>query len=89
LPVFADLDVDPVLDLTGGDLLVSSSPRSGNRLGEVRAAGSLSAVFGAAVVAAGGYRLVLGEPDRFRGRWLPGRSVSKRWAGRRISVPIP
>jgi hypothetical protein len=34
---------------------------------------SLSAVVGGAVVAGGGYRLVLGRSDRIRRRWLPGR----------------
>ena len=45
----------------------------------------LSALFGAAVVAAGGYRLAMRESERFKTRWLPGRTSSNlatgRWPG--------
>ncbi len=45
----------------------------------------LSTLFGAAFVAATGYRLAMRESERFKTRWLPGRTSSNlgtgRWSG--------
>ncbi len=53
----------------------SANLETGRRTGEAYYSWSLSTVFGATIVAAGGYQLALREADRFKGRWVP------RWVG--------
>jgi hypothetical protein len=53
----------------------SADLEPGRRAGEAYYSWSLSTVFGATIVAAGGYHLALREADRFKGRWVP------RWVG--------
>jgi hypothetical protein len=81
--------VETVLDWTERGLLprspVGSSSPGQDRPDEVRPSCGLSTLFGAAVVAAGGYHLALRQPDRFAGRWIPGRLATRR---RRFEIPI-
>jgi hypothetical protein len=79
LPAISDPDVDAALDLTDARLLTRSrdgeAAQPDARLNETTASCSLSALFGIATVATGGYHLVLRQADRFQGRWVP------RWVG--------
>jgi hypothetical protein len=87
-PGLSDPGPQTVLDLSVADLLSGSlagSSRSADRPREVRLSCDLSTLFGAAAVAAGGYHLVLRPSDRFRGRWIPGRTETKR---SRCRLPI-
>jgi hypothetical protein len=53
----------------------SADLETGRRGGEAYYSWSLSTVFGATIIAAGGYHLALRDADRFKGRWVP------RWVG--------
>jgi hypothetical protein len=53
--------------------LISAPLNDTERIREDQPAWSMPAVAGTVAVAAGGYRLVLGRPDRIRRRWRPGR----------------
>jgi hypothetical protein len=80
-PGLSDPGPLPVLDFSVADLWSGSRAgpwRSADHPGEVRLSCDLSTLFGAAAVAAGGYHLVLRPWDRFRGRWIPGRTETKR-----------
>lgn len=73
-----DADVAALLDL-GSDASQTSRADS-SQAGSDDQAGtyyswSLSTVFGATIVAAGGYQLAIREGDRFKARWTP------RWIG--------
>jgi hypothetical protein len=81
LPAQAAPNADAVLDLAVAGLIRKSADHSSSRAND-RSDGAgtdhswnLAAVFGAGVVAAGGYHLVMRDADRFRGRSVP------RWAG--------
>lgn len=79
LPPISDAVVDAALDLT--DVRVLTRSRDGNASRpddqpvDTDSSRSFSVVFGAAVVAAGGYHLVLRKQDRSQGRSIP------RWQG--------
>jgi hypothetical protein len=79
LPAISDPDIDAALDFTDVRILTPSRDHAASRPDDQVAHGnthwSLSALFGIAAVATGGYHLVLRETDRFRGRSIP------RWAG--------
>jgi hypothetical protein len=79
LPAISDPDIDAALDFTDARVLTPSRDHAAARPDDQVAQGnthwSLSALFGIAAVATGGYHLVLRETDRFRGRSIP------RWAG--------
>jgi hypothetical protein len=79
LPPLSQPDVDAALGLTDARVLTRSrdgdAAQPDDGLSSVNTSWSLSAVFGAAAVAAGGYHLAMREADRFRGRWVP------RWQG--------
>ena len=74
-----------VADLFGGSL--ADSWQEADRPAEVRLSCGLSTIFGAAALAAGGYHLVLRPSDRFRGRWIPGRTQADRFGRRPFGVP--
>jgi len=79
LPALSEPDVDALLDLTDRGLMSKSADNSSSRA-NARTDGAdyswnLSTVFGAAVVATGGYHLAMRESDRFNGRGVP------RWVG--------
>jgi hypothetical protein len=85
LPAFSAPDVETLVDLSVADLFpeaLASSPRSGDQPEETRPSLGLSTVFGAAVVAAGGYRLALRPSDRFPNRGIPDQTEADR-SGRR------
>jgi hypothetical protein len=80
VPAISDPNIDAALDLTDGRILTRS--RDGDAAGaadetvsQTNTSWSLSAIFGAAAIASGGYHLAMREADRFRGRWIP------RWSG--------
>jgi hypothetical protein len=79
LPAAGELFVAPVLELSTQALThrTSQDPssRANDRSDRADYSWNLSTVFGAVVVAAGGYHLVLRESDRFGGRAVP------RWVG--------
>lgn len=79
VPAISDPSVDAALDLTDGRVLTRSrdgeAAQAGDQVENANTSWSLSAIFGAAVVAAGGYNLVLRDKDRVRGRSIP------RWLG--------
>ena len=54
---------------------------------EIRPSWDLSTVFGAAIVAAGGYHLALRPSDRFPRRWTPARTEADRSGRRRFGSP--
>ena len=79
LPAVSTPAVDTLLDLTDRGLMIhrreTLSSRADDRSEGAGYSWNLSRVFGAAVVAAGGYHLAIREPDRSNGRWVP------RWVG--------
>jgi hypothetical protein len=79
LPPISDPNVDAALDLTDARVLTRSRDGDGSQpddhFSNTNTSWSFSAIFGAAVVASGGYHLAIREADRFRGRWIP------RWVG--------
>jgi len=79
LPAVSEPDVDALLDLTGRGLISKSpddsSSQANDRSDRADYSWNLSTVFGAAVVAAGGYHLAIRESDRSSGRGVP------RWSG--------
>ncbi len=90
LPAFSPADFETLVDLSVADLLpeaLTSSSRSGDQPAEIRSSLGLRALFGAAVVAAGGYHLVLRPSDRFRGRGIPDRAEADRFGRRRFAEP--
>jgi len=83
LPVLVPAAVDAVLELFDTSELTGSINRSSSRASkqadEERPTWNLSALFGAAAVAVGGYRFALHGSDRLSGRWLPRRAKARRW----------
>ena len=79
LPAISDPNIDDALHFTDARILTRSrdhaASRSDDHVDQGNTHWSLSALFGIAAVATGGYHLVLRETDRFRGRSIP------RWAG--------
>jgi len=79
LPALSQPSVDAILDLTAGCLIRkspdNSSSRASDRSDRADYSWNLSTLFGATVVAAGGYHLVMRESDRFHRRAVP------RWVG--------
>ena len=87
---FSAPDFETLVDLSVADLFpeaLSSSSRSGDQPEEIRPSWGLSTVFGAAIVAAGGYHLALRPFDRFRGRWIPAETEADRSGRRRFGGP--
>ena len=80
--------VDSAIEASNGGLFPLASldllTRARRRLGETKT-WELSTVFGAAVVALGGFHLAMRESTRFKTRWLPSRALSNfptgRWPG--------
>ncbi len=91
LPASAASDFETLVDLSVADLfpeaLESSSP-SGDQPEEIRSSWDLSTVFGAAIVAAGGYHLAVRRPYRFPGRGIQARTEGDRSARRPFGGPI-
>jgi hypothetical protein len=91
LPPISDPDIDAALDLTDARILTRSSddaaPRSDDNVDRANTHWSLSALFGAAAVATGGYHLVLRESDRLRGRSIPRWAGAERPTKRKSTVP--
>jgi hypothetical protein len=92
LPPISDPDIDAALDLTDARILTRSSddaaPRSDDNVDRGNNTHwSLSALFGAAAVATGGYHLVLRESDRLRGRSIPRWAGAERPTKRKSTVP--
>jgi hypothetical protein len=90
LPAFSAPEFETLLDLAIADLFPeapSSSSRSGDQPEEIRPSSGLATVFGAALVAAGGYHFALRQSARFRGRWIPGRTEADRSGRRRFGDP--
>jgi len=83
LPVLSPAAVDAVLELfdtselTG--LINRSSSRASKQAEDEKPTWNLSALFGAAAVAVGGYRFAIHGSDRLSGRWLPRRAKARRW----------
>jgi hypothetical protein len=80
VPALSESSIDALLDLTTPRALYAQLPGNSPAGTTTRQDGSeytwnLSTVFGAAVVAAGGYHLVMRDSERFRGSAVP------RWAG--------
>jgi hypothetical protein len=79
MPGLTDRDVAALFDLGEEGSRTSSDARStaqsDNQSTGAYYSWSLSTVFGATVVAAGGYQLAIREADRFKARWTP------RWIG--------
>ncbi len=77
--------VDTAIESSNGGLFPLASldllARARKRLGEGKT-WEFSTVFGAAVVAAGGYHLAMRESERFKTRWLPSRAASNLSSGR-------
>lgn len=90
LPAFSAPDFETLLDLSVADLFpeaLTSSSRSGDQPEEIRPSWGLSTVFGATIVAAGGYHLALRPFDRFRGRGIPARTEADRTGRRQFGGP--
>ena len=90
LPAFSAPEVETLHDLSVADLFpeaLTSSSCSGDQPDEIRPSWGLSTVFGAAIVAAGGYPLALRLFDRFRGRGIPARTEADRSGRRRFGGP--
>ena len=72
--------VDAAIEASNGGLVPLASldllARAKRRLGETKT-WELSTLFGAAVVAAGGFHLAMRESERFKTRWLPSRAAFK------------
>jgi hypothetical protein len=79
LPPISDPNIDAALDLTDARVFTRShdgeAAQPDDQFSSTNTSWSFSAIFGAAVVATGGYHLAMREADRFRGRWIP------RWVG--------
>jgi hypothetical protein len=79
MPPISDPNIDDALDLTDARVFTRShdgeAAQADDQFSSTNTSWSFSAVFGAAVVATGGYHLAMREADRFRGRWIP------RWVG--------
>ena len=90
LPAFSAPEVETLHDLSVADLFpeaLTSSSCSGDQPDEIRPSWGLSTVFGAAIVAAGGYPLALRLFDHFRGRGIPARTEADRSGRRRFGGP--
>ena len=91
LPPISDPDIDAALDLSDARILTRSrdnaASRSDDNVDQGNTHWSLSALFGAAAVATGGYHLVLRESDRLRGRWIPRWAGAERPTKRKSTVP--
>ena len=91
--VISDTGFDSVLDLADRDPLpvspLMASTPSEDRPDEARPSWVPSTtMFGVAAVAMGSYQLALRQSDRFSGRWVPGRSRTKRPAARSFAASI-
>ena len=93
LPAISDPDIDAALDLSDARILTRSrdnaASRSDDNVDQGNTHWSLSALFGAAAVATGGYHLALREADRFRGRWIPRWAGAERPTKRKIGGSVP
>jgi hypothetical protein len=78
--------LDPSLEKLLPGSPAQSLPIEQTSSDEVRASLGLSTLFGAAAVAAGGYQLILGDFDRFKGRWIHGRAAQKPHKGRHFGA---
>jgi subtilase family serine protease len=90
LPAFSAPDFETLVDLSVADLFptaLAGSPRSGDEPEEIRPSLGLSTIFGAAVVAAGGYHLALRPSDPFRRRGIPDRTEADGSLRRRFADP--
>jgi hypothetical protein len=91
LPPISNPDIDAALDMTDARILTRSGDHAASRSDEQVDNGnthwSLSALFGAAAVATGGYHLVLRESDRVRGRSIPRWVGAERPTKRKTGVP--
>jgi hypothetical protein len=78
--------VDTAIESSNGGLFPLASldllARAKRSLGGWAKTWEFSTVFGAAVVAAGGYHLAMRESARFKTKWLPSRAASNLSAGR-------
>jgi hypothetical protein len=79
MPVLSPAAVDAVLELFDTSELTGSIDRSWKRADQERPAGNLSALFGAAFVVVGGYRVAIHGSNRLNGRSLPRRAKARRW----------
>jgi hypothetical protein len=90
LPPLSDPDVDAALGMTDARVLTRSRDADASQRDDqfsTNTSWSLSAIFGAATIAAGGYHLALREADRFRGRWIPRWAGAERPAKRKAATP--
>jgi hypothetical protein len=91
LPAISDPDIEAALDFTDVRILTPSrdhaAPRPDDQVAHGNTHWSLSALFGIAAVATGGYHLVLRETDRFRGRSIPRWAGAERPTKRKTRVP--
>jgi hypothetical protein len=79
IPVLSPAAVDAVLELFDTSELTGSIDRSWKRADQERPAGNLSALFGAAFVVVGGYRVAIHGSNRLSGRSLPRRAKTRWW----------
>ena len=80
LAAFSAPALETLVDLSIADLFpeeLTTSSRSGDQPEEIRSSWGLPAVFGAAIVAAGGYHLALRSSDRFQRPCVPARDGSR------------
>ncbi len=91
LPAVSTPAVDTLLDLTDRGLMShrreTLSSQADDRSEGAGYSWNLSTVFGAAVVAAGGYHLAIREQDRSNGRWVPRWVGSERPNKRKAGLP--
>jgi hypothetical protein len=90
LPAVSAPDFETLIDLSVAELFpeaLTSSSHSGDQPEEIRPSWGLSTVFGAAILAAGGYHLALRRSDGVRGRWIPAGTETDRARRRRFGGP--
>jgi hypothetical protein len=90
LPQEIDPNIEQALGLTDPRLTQSSNSDESQRSDELTQSNtswSFSALFGAAVVAAGGYHLAMRDSDRTSGRWIPRSLGGERPKKKRAAKP--